>query len=71
LYTGKASVLGNDATIAVNVKSSSSLDFLVTITGLVSIKIDCKGEAYVLNGNTITLSGLGDKHNCIQHGLNS
>jgi len=43
MYTGEVKVLGNDATIKINVLSSSSLDFYVTITGLVSAKIDCKG----------------------------
>jgi hypothetical protein len=42
MYTGEVKVLGNDATANINVLSSSSLDFLVKVTGLVNIKIDCK-----------------------------
>jgi hypothetical protein len=71
VYTGEVKVLGNDATANINVLSSSSLDFLVKVTGLVNIKIDCKAQAYVLNGNAITLPGLSDPNNCIAEGLKS
>jgi hypothetical protein len=62
-------VLGNDATANINVLSTSALDFLVKITGLVNAKIDCKNEVYVLVGDTITLMGLTNPDNCIAKGL--
>jgi len=77
MYTGEVLFLFGDATTDINFLSSSSLDFVLKVTGrLVNIKIDCKAQAYVLNkdklnGDTITLPGLSDPNNCITKGLKS
>lgn len=68
-YHGTKSVLGLNIDATVEINSSSSASLVVKTTGLESLTIDCKNEAYSLSGSKINLTHLNDQGDCVHDAL--